>query len=355
MRNGFRTVAAGLAFVVGSATAVQAQSIDPATFSATMGVGQTITINKTITLGPAGANLVDLFFLADNTGSMYGEIANMKAGATTIMNNLPAGGSYEFGVGEYNEDPSEGSIPDAYLENQGMTSSVAAAQAAVNTWSAGGGGDTPEANFYALKQMANTAAWRTGSQRIAVWFGDAESHTATTTQAQAIAALQAQGVTVIGFNSSSSGTGIDRFGQATAVTSQTGGSLVNGASSLSGTAFSTAVNAEISTATSTLDLVFGSSFSSGLPSGLALTFTCTDVLGCDNVGGGESRTFDLGITALAVGDYDFSVFASGVAAVELDHISVVDTVVPEPSTWVLLATGMMGMGIVAWRGKDEEV
>jgi hypothetical protein len=338
------------------ASNAHAQSIDPATFDGTMEVGETITIHKTITLADYGANLVDLFFLTDATGSMGGTIASVKSGASAILGGVPAGADYTFGAGHYQGDPSEydETLASAYVQDAAL-GTAASAQAGINTWYATGGGDGPEANFYALERVSETEAWRTGSQRLIVWFGDYASHTETTTEAEAIAALNAAGATVIAFNNSSAGYGIDGcYGsectQASDIVAATGGSLTNNFTGLSDAAFVAAVNAAISTATSTLDLVFGHSLLGG---GLAISFACTDALGCTDVAGGESRTFDVMITALAEGTYDFSVFAAGVDATEIDHI-VVGTSVPEPATMALLATGLLGLGAVSWRRKEED-
>ena len=354
MRALFSVAAAGLAtaFLVPPTAPVQAQSISPESVTATMSVGETLTINKTITLGESGANLVDIFFLADNTGSMGGVVNAAKSGAGAILGAVPGGADYNFGVGRYYGDPSEFGVSpsDAYQELTALTDDNTAITSGINAWNASGGGDYPEANFFALEQSSSTVSWRTGSQRLLIWFGDAPSHTATTTEAEAIAALNAAGVKVIAFNSSIDGFGLDSGNQASNVAAATDGTITHNFNTLSGSDFATAVNGEISAATSSLDLVFGSTL---VGSGLNLTFACTDDDGCNDVGAGESRTFDLTIEAVEVGTYDFSVFAEGVSATERDLITVVDATVPEPATLALLGTGLLAFVFLGLRRREE--
>jgi hypothetical protein len=337
------------ALAAGSFTA-QAQSISPSSVNATIAVGETLTIHKTITLGAAGATTVDVFFLADNTGSMGGTIAKAEAGATAILNALPA--TYQFGVGKYLGDPSEGISPAlAYQQQTALTTDKVAVQTGINAWAAGGGGDTPEGNYFALQQVANNAGWRPEAQRLIVMFGDATSHTETTTKAQAIAALDAANAKLIAFNNTSAGFGIDgRYSaepvgtrQASDIIAAVGGSLTNSFGSVSDAAFVAAVTSQIEAAASSVDLAFGSTFAG---SGLSLAFTCTDALGCDDVAGGQSRTFDLTITGLQPGTYNFNVFAQGIPAFETDTITVA---IPEPSTYALMLAGLVAIGAIARR------
>jgi hypothetical protein len=141
--------------------ALMADSISPSSYSTTLGVGESVTIKKTVTVsaGAPTSSKVDVFFLADTTGSMGGQIAAVRAAATSIMNSAALLGDVAFGVGEYKD------IFDAYAYrlNTDITSTIATAQAGINLWAASGGGDTPEANVYALQQAANTTSWRAGS------------------------------------------------------------------------------------------------------------------------------------------------------------------------------------------------
>jgi len=273
-------------------------------------------------------------------------VGQAKRGASAILGGLPS--NYQFGVGNYLGDPVERE-PNAYSQLVALTTNKTAVQDGINSWYAYGGGDEPEANFYALQQVANTADWRPDAQHLIVWFGDASSHTETTTQQEAIDALLGVNAKVIAFNDASTGRGIDTYGEASAIVDTVGGTLVNNFRGVSNDAFVSAVTGEIESMTSFLDLVFGSTFAG---SGLELSFVCTDGLGCLDVAGGESRAFDLTITAKEAGYYDFSIFAQGVGA----YANVSIAVVPEPETYAMLLAGLGLIGAVArYRRRNPSV
>ena len=339
-------------FLSTSSASAFSASITPDSFEATIAVGETVTVTKTVTTDKGGASKVDVFFLADNTGSMGGVINNVRSAAESILNGLTAAiTDVAFGVARYLGDPSETSVNfnSAYDVLQPITSVGATAVDSMDDWFASGGGDSPEANFYAIQQAsaegANTdgigstdpvggggtgeaTGWRAGAAKVLLWFGDVNSHTTTVDEAEAIQAAIDNGVTVIAFNSGSSGSGIDSLSQATNVSFATGGSLINDFSSLSGVALTDVVLNSIDLATTTLDLDL---FTIGDSSGLDVSFTCMSIEGCDDVEGGESREFEMSITGLAAGVYDFDVGVTGIADLfENDLITV--TGVPAPST-----------------------
>lgn len=134
----------------------------------------TVTIPKSSAVSKA-----DIFFLADTTGSMGSILAAVKAGAANILNALGALGlDLAYGVGNYKDFPSD---PYAFAAQQPVTNVPAAVLAAINAWTASGGGDTPEGQFFALDQLAvppggGSIGWRAGAKRIIVWFGDAPAH-----------------------------------------------------------------------------------------------------------------------------------------------------------------------------------
>jgi len=189
-----------------SAAVAMADSISPTSVSATLPVGGSVTVNKvvTVTAGTPTTAKVDVFFLADTTGSMGGPIAAVQAAATNIMTGLAGLGDVAFGVGEYKDQPATSGDPYAYRRNTAVTSTIATAQAGINLWGASGGGDTPEADLFGLTQVATgtgafASGFRSGAAKIVVWFGDAVGHDPDggATLPSTIAALVGQGIKVL--------------------------------------------------------------------------------------------------------------------------------------------------------------
>lgn len=348
-------VALAALLVAASTPAAHAQSISLLSPDHTVHVGESIVVPGTLTLGSFGASKVDIFMLADNTGSMGSMIGSVWTGADAILGTLAARYDATFGVGRYLGDPSESRrVPAStdevgYVRLQAQTSDPSLAKSAIRMWFADGGGDPPEGAFDALRQVADDDAWRNDAQRIVVWFGDAPSHTETTTRAAAIDALAAAGIRVVAFNGEGAGAGIDGHygtepadapGQASDIVSGVGGTVLHHTSQLAGAAFSNAVVGQIGGATAIVDLSFGSDYAG---SGFDLDLRCADTRGCADVAGGQTRNFDLIVTGRQVGTYTFDVFARGLGVSAVQTITVLAATatapVPEPTTWALLATG----------------
>lgn len=120
----------------------------------------------------------DVYFLADNTGSMGGILGAVQAGAKDILDALQASpdvGDLHVGVGAYQDRG------DPYVFNNivSLTADTDAALAGIGTWTPGFGGDEPEGQLcalYKLSDPANPYGFRSGASKIIVWFGDAPGH-----------------------------------------------------------------------------------------------------------------------------------------------------------------------------------
>ncbi len=202
--------------------------VDPTSVSATVAPGDSINVNKTVTT-PAIPPKPDIIFLADTTGSMGAAIGSVQSNIGSIISTvLTSAPDAQFGAAQYKD------VGDVFVYNldQAVTSNTAAVTTAVNSWSASGGGDTPEAQLYALDQLATTnVGFRSGSTRIVVWFGDSSGHDPSNgvTLASAIADLTGGAnspIRVIAVPVTSGGDGLDNTGQATAIATATGGTVV---------------------------------------------------------------------------------------------------------------------------------
>jgi hypothetical protein len=225
-----------------------AAPVEPPSVSATVAPGGSTTVQKTVQTPPIPPR-PDIVFLADNTGSMADAIANVRTNASTIFATvLAAQPESQFGVALYRDFTD--AVP--YFLNQPITANTAAVQAAINTWTASGGGDEPEAQLNALFQLATDPAvgFRPNSTRVIAWFGDAPGHDPSGghTLAQTISALTAANIRVIAVNTGANR--LDLTGQATAITGATGGVLLSTGSDVAGAILSGLQNLPVAVAPS---------------------------------------------------------------------------------------------------------
>jgi hypothetical protein len=243
---------------VKGASAAAPVTIQPDTNALTLNPGQIFDENLTVTIPKnAGPVKADVYFLADTTGSMSGILSAVQAGANNVLAALAAlPVDIVFGVGNY-KDFAQGD-PYGFQHQASPTNVTATVMAAINAWSASGGGDIPEAALFALNSLAVPPGpgigWRAGSNRIIVWFGDAPSHdpictvvsgAPTVTEASATANLVAQGTSVLAVSTATPGLDGDPKvnangyggqcgapsglpGQATRIINASGGTLATG-------------------------------------------------------------------------------------------------------------------------------
>jgi hypothetical protein len=215
--------AIGWAFIL-QASLANSVVVDPPAVDETMAPTYDITIEKTVQT-PDIPPRPDIVFLADTTGSMSAAIANVQANAATIMSDVEAGtsGTPFFAAAQYRD---VGDTP-LFQVDEGLTSDQVAVDNAIQTWSAGGGGDTPECQLNALEELATGAvSYREDATKVIVWFGDASGHDPCdgATEASATAVLVAAEIQVIAIDVNTGGAdGLDNTGQATRIADATGG------------------------------------------------------------------------------------------------------------------------------------
>ena len=194
----------------------QDPSFDPPTLDLTLANGEVQQhVIEVCIPGEANISLADVFLLADSTGSMGDEIAQVQTDAALILNTLLGDANIDFqvGVGDYKDFPDD---DYAFQLAQSITDDSVALTDAINDWDADGGNDTPEGQLYAFDRLVNDPGigWRPGAKRIIVFFGDAPGHDPICadisglgyeiTEASAIAGLQGAGpggTTIIGVSS----------------------------------------------------------------------------------------------------------------------------------------------------------
>ena len=132
---------------------------------------------------------VDVIFLADTTGSMTDEIADIQADIASIINDFDGlVQDIDVGVASYKDFNATLGSTSSYVYQLEQKIGDISTQAgkglitfAVDSWQAnGGGGDGPEAQLYALHRLATDPVadigWRAGSVRMIVYIGDSPGH-----------------------------------------------------------------------------------------------------------------------------------------------------------------------------------
>ena len=333
-------------------TFAMADTIDPTSYADTLGVGESVTITKTVTVEKTTSTaLLDVMFIFDTTGSMGSYISAAKAKAADILTSLSGFGDLASGTGYYADPHFDGVHTD-------LTTNDATTIAGINDFYAcygDCGGDYPEKGYAAISDAAMNASWRPGSNRFIIALGDASFKTPPTS-AETITALNDAGVTFLGVAFTSGFTG-----SAQPIADATGGDVYS--ASASGDSIATAITDGITTSLSTYSEVTVDDLGGGMP-GVDVSVTCVtaDTGTCvgDTAVGSYDRsvartfTYDVTFTGLAAGDYSFPTHAlvdGGIVASEADRITVGGggTTVPAPGTLALLGLGLLGVGAVRRR------
>jgi hypothetical protein len=158
-----------------------AAAVDPVSVEVTLAPGTSTDVTKTVGT-PEILPTPDIYFLADSTGSMGAVIANVQADAASILAAVDVmANDPRYGAGDYKDFQNPQADPYAFQNGASIPAADdngAAALAAIAAWSASGGFDGSEGQFFALHQLAGHGAanFRSDSTPIVVWFGDAPAH-----------------------------------------------------------------------------------------------------------------------------------------------------------------------------------
>jgi hypothetical protein len=192
--------------------------------------GAVIHVTKTVSTPPIPPK-PDIVLLADKSGSMGGELANVKANFASIVSQVQAvQPDAQFAVAAYC-DTGDPVAPPFQLFTD-LTANASALTTAINSVNLCDGGDIPEAQLDALWQIGSggdAVSFRPDSSRIVVWYGDNPGHDPSLghTEADATQSLLDVDAKVLAI-STGAANNLDGTGQATRITNATGGDLLSG-------------------------------------------------------------------------------------------------------------------------------
>jgi hypothetical protein len=202
-------------------TALADPGVSPASVNKPADPGSYVNVDKIVTT-PEIPPKPDVVLLVDVTGSMGVAINDIKKNLDKVITTVTDGQpNAQFAVVSF------GDLRDSsgFKVVQGLTKDVPTLHAAVDSLTAGGGGDDPEDWINALYELSTGAVtYRDDSSRIIVLVSDQPSHNPSGghTLDEAITALKKESIRVIGVNVEK----LDQDGQATAVTAATGGIII---------------------------------------------------------------------------------------------------------------------------------
>jgi len=178
---------------------------------------------------------VDVAFVVDTTGSMGGEIAEVRTNLSTLVSQLEGTtSSYRVAVVSYRDFPERtgASYDYPFRVIQNFTDDPALIQAGIDSLTLGYGGDWPETVFSGI-QAAIELPWRPGVTKVMLVIGDAPALSpepiSNLTASQIVAnSIAVDPVKVIGVNVGY----LNYNGAVGEIANGTGGSVVQGASGL---------------------------------------------------------------------------------------------------------------------------
>lgn len=194
-------------------------------------------------------NAVDIFFLADNTGSMGGVVDAVKSNVNAILTAIEGANyfksvNFQYGVGHYADDPVViPNSPGTYELLQKVTNNKQLVADAINKWDSNYGYGL-ESPFYAIQQILTNGAgtprynsvatnqdsgFRTGVKKVIVIFGDEPSYQNAINEKELRDLLKKNNATLVFIDSGYGSHSLNNSGNSTYIVNATENEQMDGA------------------------------------------------------------------------------------------------------------------------------